>query len=247
MLGRQHLMLSVATATVLLIPFIQSYQGFVLVAFVGTAIGSLIPDVDAADASVFHRHIRGLDSEPGKAVGSFIGPVLPVFGYTTKYMIYRPLVWLFNLFSVNYSFHDSHRSFSHSIIGVFAMTSVTGLYISPVLMYLGFFSVPHLAVFLSAYAFGALLHMLEDSCTKSGIAWNEPFSSRKLKGDLTTGEDIRKPRILLYMLGGLTVPVFYLSFVSSRGLELFEVSLLSFALVSLAWIIFMAFVDVRIE
>ncbi|MFB6115765.1 MAG: hypothetical protein ABEK04_05795, partial [Candidatus Nanohalobium sp.] len=92
MLGRQHLMLSVATVSVVLAPYLESAEGFVIVMLLGTGIGSLIPDVDAQDAAVFHNDIRGLNGDVGDTVNNFIGPLLPAFGYTTKYAIYKPAV-----------------------------------------------------------------------------------------------------------------------------------------------------------
>lgn len=239
-------MISVATAFALTVPFIESFELFSVVFLLGAAIGSLIPDVDASDATIFHSHVRGLNSEPGKAVGKFIGPVLPLFGYTTKYMIYKPVVHVFN-FVTSYEFTEKHRNFSHSILGVVTLTAVTGLYITPVLIYTGFFAFMPLAVFLFGYIFGALLHILEDSCTKSGIAWNAPFSSTKLKGGLTTGEDNRQPRTLLYTLGILSIAVFAVKQSSTYSFTSLELAAGTFLALGLIWIFFMALVDVEVE
>ena len=246
MLGRQHLMISVTTAFALAVPFIESFEALSFVFLIGAAIGSLIPDVDAPDATIFHSHVRGLSSEPGKAVGKFIGPVLPLFGYTTKYMIYKPVVHVFN-FVTSYEFSEKHRNFSHSILGVTSLTAVTGLYITPVLLYTGFFAFMPLAVFLLGYMFGALLHMLEDSCTKTGIAWNAPFSNTKLKGGLTTGEDNRQPRTLLYTLGIISLAVFLVKESSKYDFTTLELAFGTFTALGLIWIFFMALVDVEVK
>ena len=246
MLGRQHLMLSLMTASALVVPYINSFELFSMIFLAGVAIGSLIPDVDAPDATIFHSHVRGLNSEPGKAVGKFIGPVLPLFGYTTKYMIYKPAVHIFN-FVTSYEFTEKHRNFSHSLLGVTSLTAVTGLYITPVLLYTGFFAFFPLAVFLLGYIFGAVLHMLEDSCTKTGIAWNAPFSSTKLKGGLKTGKDNRQPRTLLYTLGIIFLAVFFVKQSSMYSFTSLELTAVTFTALGLIWIFFMALVDVEVE
>ena len=238
MLGRQHLTLSVATATVVLGPFIRNEYAFAAATLLGVAIGSLIPDIDASDATVFHSGVKGIHGTPGKIFNDFVGPFLPLFGYLTKYMIYRPSVFLLNLFSENYRFEDGHRSFTHSFIGVAVLTMATGVFLSPLFIELGLNGFI-LLFFLAGYASGALLHMFQDSCTKTGIAWNQPFSAVRLKGELKTGEDNRRPRyfaLMLFMVAGLNLAGTYgvsnYSSVLVSGLLLSAVSWTFFAWLS---------------
>jgi membrane-bound metal-dependent hydrolase YbcI (DUF457 family) len=239
MLGRQHLMLSVATVSIIMAPFLENHSTFVLVMFAGAGIGSLIPDIDAPDAAVFHQDLRGLNSDFGQAVNNLIGPVLPYFGYTTKYGIYKPAVKAFDfLTSEDYSFEEKHRTFSHSFLGVFTMTAVTGLYLTPLLLLVELFAPLYLLAFLSAYMTGAFLHMLEDSCTKTGIAWNSPFSETKLKGQISTGKDIKKPRYFLYWLGGLTATTFYLATSTQHSIQLPLLTAGAILVAGLSWLIF---------
>ncbi|MFQ3308414.1 MAG: inner membrane protein [Candidatus Nanohaloarchaea archaeon] len=236
MLGRQHLMLSVSTASVMIIPLIEKLDGFLTLITVGVVIGSLIPDVDASDATVFHKNVKGLPGRTGQVVNMTIAPILPFFGYSTKYLIYKPAVTLFKMFLRGYSFRDGHRTFSHSFLGVFIMTAATGLYLAPPLIYIGLMSLPHLAAFLAGYFFGALMHMLQDSCTKSGIAWNAPFSDTKLKGKLKTGKDNREPRFLFYIFMMQIPGILYLVLhTPSTAINSFLVSL---AAVSVTWTVF---------
>lgn len=240
MLGRQHLMLSVATATIFLVPYLEEAQSLVLVMFVGAGIGSLIPDVDAPDAAIFHDDLRGLNDDFGEAVNNIVGPFLPVFGYTTKFLIYKPAIKFFDIFVFDkYSFQEKHRSFSHSILGVTTMTVITGVYMIPVLLILELFAPLFLLGFLVAYAFGAFLHMLEDSATKTGIAWNSPFSDIKLKGQVSTGKDIKKPRYFLYYLGGLACLTFFVSSSSQYKVADPIITGISLLVVMLSWLIFM--------
>ncbi len=235
-------MLTVATAAVVLAPLLEMYPGFVLVMFIGAGIGSLIPDVDAEDAAVFHQNIRGLNGDIGKAVNNSIGPLLPYFGYSTKYLIYKPAVKIFDFVTPEkYGFQEKHRTFTHSFLGVFTMTGLTGVYLTPILILLDLFNPVFLAAFLAAYMLGAFLHMVQDSCTKTGIAWNSPFSQWKLKGSLSTGKDIRKPRFFLIWLGFTSLASFYLSQVYQ--LELILSVLGSVFLIVLSWLVFMKLVS----
>lgn len=232
-------MLSVATVSVILVPYLQTAENFVFTMFIGAAIGSLIPDIDAPDAAVFHQDIRGLNGDFGEAVNNIVGPILPLFGYTTKFAIYKPAVIILDFFtSDDYSFEEKHRTFSHSFLGVFTMTAVTGLYMIPILIMLELFAPLYLLAFLFAYMIGAFLHMLEDSCTVTGIAWNSPFSNTKLKGQISTGKDIKKPRYFLYWLGGLAITVFLVSGSSQYNITLPVLSAGSLLILGLSWLVF---------
>jgi membrane-bound metal-dependent hydrolase YbcI (DUF457 family) len=216
MLGRKHLLLSIATVSVIIAPHVQTNKVFVFTILIGTAIGSLIPDVDASDAAIFHRDIKGLNGRTGKMFKTLVGPILPVFGYTTKYLIYKPAVKTLDLTSPsNYGFEEEHRAFSHSILGITTMTALTGIYITPILIAINLFAPLLLITFLLSYMTGAFLHILQDSCTKTGITWNQPFSKTKLQGQLTTGKNNKKTKYLLYLLTALAITVFLISSTSN--------------------------------
>lgn len=243
MLGRHHFTLSIATVAAVIVPFASVAEIPVLISLLGVAIGSLIPDVDAADAAIFHTNVSGLRGQFGDIVNRLIGPLLPVFGYTTKYLIFMPAVLVFDLLSDSYSFSGDHRSFTHSLLGVATMTTVTGLYLLFILSGLNMMNLPFLVIFLSGYAVGALLHMLEDSTTKTGIKWNSPFSDFRLSGAISTGEDNAKPRLMSYLLGGTTVATFYTA--TSSTAPVFRSSLAGLVTVTVLWLMFLSAVDVR--
>jgi len=241
MLGRQHLKLTVMTYTALVAPFVQEYFIQALIGLVGASIGSLIPDIDSVDAAIFHSNVKGLGS-PGIAFNDFVGPILPIFAYISKYVIYKPVVHLLN-FLTPYTFGEKHRSFTHSITGVATLTGMTGLLIYLPLNYTGL-SLAFLPFFLVAYCGGALMHMIQDSCTKTGIAWNQPFNKFKIKGNLVTGKSNRRPKILLYALTGLTALI---SYQSLTGNPIEETAKASILLTGITWILFLIISGVRIE
>ena len=239
-------MLSAATAAALVAPFIE-HTGLALTFFTGACIGSLIPDVDAHDAAIFHRDLKGLNHGTGKMVNGFIGPMLPFFGYTTKYLIYIPAVKFYNFLFSSYSFQEKHRSFSHSVLGVFTMTALTGIYLASFLSLLGVFIPFYLGTFLLSYMLGAFLHMLQDSCTKSGIAWNSPFSRTKLKGKLKTGKSKLKPRILFTFLATLAAVTLYLGNTSIYALPAVQLAAQTLLVSIAGWLVFMHFSRVKLE
>ncbi len=181
MLGRHHLMLSAFTLAFLFTPYFEQDSMFALVVLGGVAIGSLIIDIDGSDSAVMHSHIKGIRGNVGALINGLIAPILPIFGYITKYTIYKPSLWILSktiLIKYNKEEIEHHRGFSHSIIGVLSFAFVTGAYLLIICLLLDILNWLYFMSFILAYIFGAFMHMLEDSCTKSGIQWNSPFSKK---------------------------------------------------------------------
>jgi membrane-bound metal-dependent hydrolase YbcI (DUF457 family) len=213
MLGRDHLLLSVATVSLILAPLFTLYPNAVLVALVGASIGSLIPDADSPDAAIFHTEVRGLRGSIGKVLNSF-GVLYPIFGYITKYLIYKPAVKFYDTVVFDEkTVVERHRGFLHSFLGLGTATVLTGVYLLPILYAVELFSVMLIGVFLLAYLVGSLLHLLEDSCTRSGIQWGYPLRQWRVRGRLKTTprlEDVIYQRVFILVLGGSVVVLFFL-------------------------------------
>ena len=244
MLGRDHLLLTIATVSLVLAPLFTRYPTVVLVALVGTAIGSLIPDADSPDAAIFHMNVSGLRGGIGSVLNS-IGILYPVFGYVTKYLIYKPSVQFYDSFVfTETNIEERHRGFLHSFLGLGTATVLTGVYLLPLLYVLGIVSVVFIGVFLLAYLTGAILHLVEDSCTKSGIQWHYPFRQWRIRGNLTTTTrlaDTIYQRVFSVILGGGVVLLFFLPSIYS------EISPILFALIGtvaggVLWLCFAFFV-----
>lgn len=203
MLGRHHLSLSVATVALVVFPLFTLYPTAVLLALAGAAIGSLIPDADSPDAAIFHTEVRGMKKEGFSSLLNAAAALNPVFGYPTKFLIYKPAVKFYDSIVFNqYDIAERHRGFLHSFLGLGTMTILTAVYILPVLFLLELFWLVGIGVFLAGYLAGAVLHLIEDSCTKSGIQWNFPFQSWKLRGQIST---TARPEDMRYQQGFLTV------------------------------------------
>lgn len=236
MLGHQHFTLSTATGVLVVLPFLPDYRIEAILAIVGISIGCLIPDVDASGTAVFHGRLEQLDGRISKDFARLLSPVLPIFGYFTRYLIYRPSVRLLDYISEEYNFEEKHRGFSHSMLGITIFVFSTGLLLLPFFSYLD--STRLLVYFLAGYASGALLHIVQDSFTRSGIAWNQPFSSFKLRGQITTGKDSLRPQLFLATILSFILlrlaPISWniLQYGAWNGLVLAVVSWFFFAVVS---------------
>jgi membrane-bound metal-dependent hydrolase YbcI (DUF457 family) len=178
MLGRHHLALSVLTLSLLLVPFFGSSTTLVIIALIGCAVGSLIPDADASDGAIFHNEVRGVHGNVRPIVNT-VALIFPLFGYLTRYGIYKPITSLFGI-------DERHRGFLHTIRGILAAAGLTAVYVVIILLILArdlaSFALG-LLVFMSAYIIGAVLHLIEDTMTVSGV---QPLK-RLIRGRLRTG------------------------------------------------------------
>lgn len=178
------------------------YPNATLVLLVGAAIGSLIPDADSPDAAIFHSEVKGLKGGTSDLMNA-PAILFPPFGFVTKYLIYKPAVAFYDRVVFDqYDIAERHRGFSHSFLGLGTMTVVTAVYLLPVLYFLELVWLVGVLVFLAGYLGGAVLHLVEDSCTKTGVQWNFPFQDWKIKGQLTT---TARPEDVRYQQGFLTV------------------------------------------
>lgn len=192
MLGRQHLLLSVLTASLLLmIPMTLWNSSFLVPTLFGVIIGSLAPDADSPDAAIFHKDVRGLKGS-AKTLIFLFSQLFPAFGYTIKYAIYKPLVFLFRhldktgKINIPYEVKEDHRGLLHSLMGIFASGVILTFYLT--IFFLVFLKVDFtiLVPFAFSFCLGAFLHLVEDSCTKSGVNYMFPFGDFSLSGNIST-------------------------------------------------------------
>lgn len=230
MLGKDHVSITLGTVFPFTIPLIFSDNSHPVYAFcllVAAAIGSLIPDADSDEKPKLHYDF--------KIIYDIMVPLhkLIVFSFT-----------FFNLkekMNLRYVVEKQHRGVMHSPIGVFISSFVLTLLIT-IVGYLIFHGIN--ATFISllflGLILGQLLHLLEDSCTVSGINWLFPFGTRELKGSIYTGNKIegkRDIRPFLYKLFLLFFSAILLIFHSLGTIDVNEsgIYLLIFAVVALIW------------
>lgn len=250
MLGKHHLLLSLFTASIVAIPYFFLYPELVLVIIIGVAIGSLVPDADSQDATIFHGKVKGIKGELGQVINGLIAPLFPIFGYTTKYLIYKPSILIFGrILLKKYTIEERHRRFLHSFPGVATATVLTGIYAFVVLYLLNLFSFMYFLAFLLSYTSGALLHLVEDSATVTGAQFNYPFSDFKVRGELKTRPDSAKNSDIfasfLFIIAGL---LFFLTILEYIPHPNWLITLFSAIFLIVSWMIFLVFVaKVRIE
>lgn len=181
-------------------------------------IGSLLPDVDAQDATIFH------------------GYYTPI-GYLFKYCLYLPIALFMN--------NKKHRGLFHSIQGLILALVSTGLI--GILLYLlglfsGFFStlLQHTSIFSIfveifigielAISIGFFFHLLQDSQTASGINWIYNSDILQTSGVITVGSKSESLLVIILMLTSV-IQVYWL-FLSFHFLLILFLSTLQFILVS---------------
>jgi membrane-bound metal-dependent hydrolase YbcI (DUF457 family) len=186
--GDEHLSISLATAAVVLVPWVSVLPPeWLVAALFGVFIGALAPDADANDSAIFHTRVPG---GKGKRL-----VVLPLFGYAIRYLIYYPISLPF-IALLGERGMPRHRGVLHSAIGVVLMTLVLGAY-AWAIGTIGL-RIPWdigYTVFLLGFLGGAVGHLLEDSCTRSGVAWLFPLSGHRTHGGIITGSGDPRPTI----------------------------------------------------
>jgi len=162
----------------------------------GVMVGSLLPDVDASDSKIMH------------------GTWKPI-GFVGKYLFYKPMVRL--LGKQTDTFRDEHRGILHSLLGC--------------LMASAFFAVPTAIFFVvltrlvemetaipvwyiwMGVPIGFMLHLAEDSFTRSGVRWffpqGEPTRSTT-RTFRSSGSEFLLLLIFVATFGTLTLIVNYL-------------------------------------
>ena len=257
MLGKDHITLSLFTVSAILMPFFLdgTTTGLFILAMIGVGIGSLAPDADSPDAAIFHKNIRGLKGSTRKIINSWIGPFLPIFGFILKFLIYIPSVKIIQFLvkkdkiSLQYKVTETHRGILHSASGLI-ISSIALLVYSSVLMLIfpQLLSTKAVLVFNIAFGIGFFLHLIEDSCTVSGVNFSFPMSKIWLfKGEIRTGKFDRGTGIFESCLVGLNVCYFIgLSILEKKtSISTIQLELIVIILVLLSWLTFIRLSGVK--
>ncbi|WP_292519945.1 metal-dependent hydrolase [Methanoculleus sp.] len=218
MRGDQHVSLSLATAALLIAPSLPVLDPtLIAVLLFGVFVGSLAPDADAIDAAIFNGRIGGVKGKGGQILNGF-AVVLPIFGYTIRYLIYYPLSLIFSLI-LRKSYRHRHRGLLHSIPGVGLTTLVLSGYLALILTWLNG-PLALLPIYGSGFFMGCVLHLMEDTCTPGGVAWLYPFSRRRIAGRvrMQRGLEIR-PAAFTIVLAAAAAALLVAPFVTTASPE----------------------------
>lgn len=242
MRGDQHIYISLATAGLIIAPWVTVLDPILFVVLLfGVFVGSLAPDADIAGATIFSGRVSGVRGRRGQVVNG-LAVALPIFGYTIKYLIYYPLSLIFSLI-LRKNYRHQHRGLLHSLLGVGLTSLLLSGYLALVLNLIGL-SLELLLAFGSAFFLGCILHLMEDTCTPSGVAWFYPFSKRRLAGRVQAWDKTEiRPKGFTLMLALAAAATLIAPVVTSATPE--ELKLLAPGIALLLWLFFMLICRVR--
>ncbi|HDN65206.1 MAG TPA: metal-dependent hydrolase [Methanosarcinales archaeon] len=257
MLGKDHIILSLFTVSAIFMPFLldRTNTGLFVLAMIGVGIGSLAPDADSQDAAIFHTKVKGLKGGTRKLIDTCIGPFLPIFGFIQKFLIYLPAVKIIqflvkeNKISLQYRVTETHRGILHSVLGLLISFAALLIY-SSILMILfpELLSIKTLLVFNVAFSIGFFLHLLEDSCTVSGVNFTFPMNKKLLfKGEVRTGKIDYSTGAFESWLGALNVGHFLASALSKENASInsIQIELIVILIIIISWLIFIRLSGVK--
>ncbi len=218
MRGDQHVTLSLATAGLLIAPWAALLDPITIALLLfGVFVGSLAPDADTFDSAIYSGRISGIKGKRGQILNG-LAVVLPIFGYTIRYLIYYPLSLVFSLI-LRKNYRHRHRGLLHSFAGVVMTSLLLSGYLALILTWLER-SLALIPVFGCAFFAGCILHLVQDSCTPAGVAWFYPFSRRRLAGRLRAQEDhATRPRVFTIVLVVAMVGLFIAPLVTGASPE----------------------------
>jgi membrane-bound metal-dependent hydrolase YbcI (DUF457 family) len=240
MLGKDHVSITFGTVLPFVIQMIYSDNSqptYAICILVAAVIGSLTPDADSDGKPKLHYDYKII--------------------YDLMVPLHKLIVFSFRFFNLKekmnleYVVDKRHRGVMHSPIGVF-ISSVVIILLFTIVGYLIFQKINLTLIgflFLGLIS-GQFLHLLEDSCTVSGINWLFPFGTGVLKGKINTGNKIEGKmdvRPLLYMLFLLFCSIFLVVLHSMKVINIngSAINFCIFVVVALIWVLI--FITAKID
>jgi len=237
MKGSYHLVISFFSGSLLITPWISHLPSLWTVGVVGgIIIGSLTPDVDAPDATIFHLSSYS-HQRAAPPLLKIIGLLSAVFGYFIRYFIYIPLSILLH-FVLGDPEYRRHRGLLHTPLGIVLTTVVLLCYTLVILTVMGKQFSDGIVLGGVGFCSGGFLHLLEDSCTVGGIAWKFPLSPSRLRGGIRIGRagDPRAPLMVITLIASNLV----LLYSEYRGVVTNVLVVTSVVLFLCSWVFFLA-------
>ena len=194
MLGKDHLEITFVFSVPLILYLILCVLSFELPIYIVVVfpiciiIGSLIPDADCNGEPTLSRKYNIV--------------------YLLMKPIYKSVVWITASLSKKYPKHiyskvEEHRGILHSLVGVFFSSFILSILLAILLFISSYFvevlnpqNIVYVFIFgVIGLLLGQILHLAEDSCTKSGIKWFLPFSKKLIRGNIATKSEKGSKRI----------------------------------------------------
>jgi membrane-bound metal-dependent hydrolase YbcI (DUF457 family) len=230
MLGKQHLLLSTGTILPFLIPLVFLENNlplvYALIFYIAVMIGSLTPDADCRGKSKLH------------------------YDFPFVYVLMKPIQWFtVKLFrskkirsklKVEKDVKEEHRGIMHSPIGILISSFLLSLILLGILVGLKMFNLIIILIVFFGLFIGQLLHLIQDSCTRTGINWKFPFGDKLVKGKIFTGnrKDKRVKRYIC-VLNIIPVMLIVLYTMQEMNFSLWLLYPLLVILIGLLWVLFL--------
>ncbi|MCS3924434.1 membrane-bound metal-dependent hydrolase YbcI (DUF457 family) [Methanosalsum natronophilum] len=228
--------ISVATVIPFIVPLVFSgnveYQLYYIAFLISVIVGSLTPDADCGGKPKLYYDFKIV--------------------YDIMIPLQKAVIIGFKNLSLNYELNlehevnNRHRGIMHSPIGILISSLILTLIVSAVvfLIYQKINMLMVSFVFIGLL-FGQFLHLLEDSCTVTGINWKFPFGTKLINGKIYTfpkekgKKDIRTIiyQQVLWIITVLLVLGFLFDIIAFNQLTLYPLIVVS---VTFVWIFIIA-------
>jgi len=209
MLAKDHIQLSILSASLPILFLIVSLDinentkiGSLIIFMIGVFIGSLLPDTDLDESKIDHMYKYKINTQGLNIINkimtkifiSLLGIFTFLFGKITKYILNPIVAILFGLV-LHKSINRNHRGITHSLFGVLLNCLLIGGLFLVIWKLDGVCgwgiindSFWYFSCLLVGLFIGEVFHLLEDSCTISGISPFYPIWGGKISGNIRTGE-----------------------------------------------------------
>jgi len=167
MITRHHVALTILCALILCSALVPSYPAFILVICAGACTGAILPDVQMKKPKGFRtRTIAWMISR-----------------FTS--IIVTPLVCRLYQILGGQTCDPWDKRLTHSIPGILFIWGILAAFLLvPAFMITGSTALYLPAAFLCGAMLGMALHLVEDMCTRKGIAPFFPFSTTRVSGSI---------------------------------------------------------------
>jgi len=218
MLSRDHVGLSVFSS-IILFGWLIFQNPVVFIAIVsGVFIGSLLPDTDLPRSRI-----------------DYLEGIAGFFGLISKTVLNPLVILIFNF--LKYPVAQNHRGITHTVYGVLTYCVVLEIISIPVFVFFGFSAfIIGYSVFVFGLFFGGILHIVEDSCTITGVFPFYPVNqTRKYSGNISTYNfNDTRPQIFTSFLIFAAGVVFFSQILWKNTLEFYI--LISCGVFVISWI-----------
>ena len=176
MLGKDHILISLAWALLLLSPILLQYPEYALAFFIGITIGAVYPDIDSS----YNPYLGRLKKKSSEGNGPLTW-IIALLAYPVKHLT----GFIFSGGNkAKKTEYLKHRNLIHSIAGILVSLLLILIPLNIILYLLGYLNL-FILLASAGVLTGAFMHLMEDSCTLSGVKFFYPASKKvQLHGNI---------------------------------------------------------------